>query len=329
MSSIFPIREKVSLDREPEPRLVDLDEDTADEVFKALSSQTTRKIFLELHNQPQTASDLAKVTDTSVQNVQYHLEKLDDADLVEVVDTWYSERGSEMKVYAPQDESLVLFAGRDKQGAFRRLVNRFAGVFALLVPPSIAAGWLANRAAPTADGGAGTQAATGDADERTFTAADDDEPADDAEEVDTDDDVVAPDDAEEDPVDTDDATDDTDDGAGILTEDDDVGDEVQDDPPESTETATPEETPAPDEEYDVSATEVETTTEVDNRTVEIEFEDAETAAEIAAAENETVFVMLESTGGSEIWGIDPAVASAFFLGGMVVYGLLSARRRFI
>lgn len=339
MSSIFPIREKVSLDREPEPRLVDLDEDTADEVFKALSSQTTRKIFLELHNQPQTASDLAKVTDTSVQNVQYHLEKLGDADLVEVVDTWYSERGSEMKVYAPQDESLVLFAGRDKQGAFRRLVNRFAGVFALLVPPSIVAGWLANRAAPTADGGASTQYAATDDDtaDRTYTAAGTDED----DEVDTetaDDDVAPPDDAEEDPVDTDDAPEDTGDDAGILTQDDDVGDDAPEEPtetpapdetPTAEETTTPEETPTLDQEVDVSDAEFETTASVDNHTVELEFDDAETAAEIAAAENETILVMLEGTGRSDIMGIDPTVASAFFLGGMVVYGLLSARRRIV
>jgi DNA-binding transcriptional ArsR family regulator len=145
MSSIFPLRDTVTLDDEREPRLVEIDEDTADEVFEALSSSTTRQIFLELHNAPQTASDLADVTETSVQNVQYHLTKLQDADLIEVVDTWYSERGSEMKVYAPQDESLVLFAGRDKQGTLRSLLNRIVGVLALLVPTSVLAGLTAGQ----------------------------------------------------------------------------------------------------------------------------------------------------------------------------------------
>jgi DNA-binding transcriptional ArsR family regulator len=162
MSSIFPLRDTVTLDEEREPRLVEIDEDTADEVFEALSSSTTRQIFLELHNAPQTASDLADVTETSVQNVQYHLTKLQDADLIEVVDTWYSERGSEMKVYAPQDESLVLFAGRDKQGTLRSLLNRIVGVLALLVPTSVLAGLTAGQGSlggllggsgDTADGG--------------------------------------------------------------------------------------------------------------------------------------------------------------------------------
>jgi DNA-binding transcriptional ArsR family regulator len=153
MSSIFPLRDTVTPDEDREPRLVDLDEDTADEVFEALSSGTTRSIFLSLHQNPQTASDLADTTDTSVQNVQYHLGKLKDAELVEVVDTWYSERGTEMKVYAPQDDSLVLFAGRDKQSTLRNLLNRIAGVLTLLVPASVIAGVSAHWSSGTESGG--------------------------------------------------------------------------------------------------------------------------------------------------------------------------------
>jgi DNA-binding transcriptional ArsR family regulator len=101
MSSIFPLRETVSNDEQDGPRLVDLDEETADEVFDALSAQTTRHIFLSLHDEPQTASDLAAETETSVQNIQYHIEKLQSAELIDAVDTWYSERGSEMSVAGP------------------------------------------------------------------------------------------------------------------------------------------------------------------------------------------------------------------------------------
>jgi len=143
MSSLFPLRDTVTREAD-EPRLVDLDDETADEVFEALASSTTREIFLELHREPRTASDLASVTDTSVQNVQYHLGKLTDADLVEVVDTWYSARGSEMDVYAPTDESLVLFAGEDATGSLRRLLKRIVGVFALLLPASALIGLATN-----------------------------------------------------------------------------------------------------------------------------------------------------------------------------------------
>ncbi|SDK06230.1 DNA-binding transcriptional regulator, ArsR family [Halovenus aranensis] len=315
MSSIFPIREKVSLDRDPEPRLVDLDEDTADEVFEALASSTTREIFLELHNQPQTASDLADVTDTSVQNVQYHLEKLEDVDLVEVVDTWYSERGSEMKVYAPEDESLVLFAGRDKQGAFRRLLNRFAGVFALLVPPSILAGWLANRggseeqirgewAGADADGSGGAV--------RTTTEEGED--------------VAA-------------GTDGGDgDSGGIGTQDVSGTDTpAATETPQPEGTLTPEGTPAPHatqtpEQSIPQATDggvPETPADIDNQSVEIVVDNATDLAEVTTTQNDTVYLAVDSASSSDIMGIDPTVALAFFLGGLAVYGALVLRRRVI
>lgn len=312
MSSIFPIRDKVTLDREPEPRLVDLDEETADEVFEALASTTTRKIFLELHNQPQTASDLADVTDTSVQNVQYHLEKLDTVDLVEVVDTWYSERGSEMKVYAPQDESLVLFAGRDKQSAFRRLLDRFAGMFALLVPPSILAGWLANRRDGAEESIRGEYAAADDDDpvEETFAAEAD--VVDDEE-----DEAVASDDVDDAPV-----SDDEPDAEATETPE-------PEPEPEGTPTPEPDGTPTPAPEDDVEDAEATTSTEFDGETVEIAVDNASEAERIATQENETVYLAVEGTGGSDILGIDPSVAVAFFIGGLIVYGAFIFRQRAI
>jgi DNA-binding transcriptional ArsR family regulator len=168
MSSIFPRRGQVNLDEDRGPRLVDLDDDVADDVFEALSSRTTRHIFRELHESPQTASDLAEVTDTSVQNVQYHLSKLVDVDLVEVADVWYSERGTEMKVYAPTDESLVLFAGGDAEGTFRSLLKRLVGGLGVLAPASLLVWWVATQirgdwwsgdAAPTAGDGGGVSIA--------------------------------------------------------------------------------------------------------------------------------------------------------------------------
>jgi len=91
-------------------RVVGIREDAADEVFEALSSRTAREILAALYEEPDTASSVADEVDTSLQNATYHLENLVDAGLVEIADTWYSEQGREMKVYAPATESLVVFA---------------------------------------------------------------------------------------------------------------------------------------------------------------------------------------------------------------------------
>ena len=46
-----------------------------------------------------------------LQNVPYHLDRLCDAELIAPVNTWYSEKGKEMTVYAPTAERLVVRFG--------------------------------------------------------------------------------------------------------------------------------------------------------------------------------------------------------------------------
>lgn len=120
--------------RHREPDLVAIDDEAAEEVFSALSSNTARQILTELYDQPRTASEIAEEVDTSLQNVNYHLNKLNDGDLIEVAETWYSEQGKEMKVYAPTNQALVLFAGNQLKrssllDAIKQLIG-FIGVFA-------------------------------------------------------------------------------------------------------------------------------------------------------------------------------------------------------
>jgi DNA-binding transcriptional ArsR family regulator len=114
--SVFPLRSAV--DREGgDPRVLDIEAEDADAVFGALSSETAREVYGAVAEEPRTASDLAEALDSSIQNVRYHLDNLQEAGLVEVVDTWYSSRGSEMKVYGRSDGPLVLFAGDEESGA--------------------------------------------------------------------------------------------------------------------------------------------------------------------------------------------------------------------
>ncbi|KAB1197478.1 MULTISPECIES: helix-turn-helix domain-containing protein [Haloferax] len=111
-----------------DPRVIGLDSDEADELLAAISSSTARSVLASLHEAPATSSELAADVDTSLQNVQYHLGNLSDAGLIEVVDTRYSEKGREMKVYTPSDRALVVVAGREDEtrglkGALSRLIG--------------------------------------------------------------------------------------------------------------------------------------------------------------------------------------------------------------
>ncbi|ODR82010.1 ArsR family transcriptional regulator [Haladaptatus sp. W1] len=117
-------------DEDRDPRVVGVDSEDADALVAALSSQTGRDILAALYEEPATPATIAERVETSLQNVQYHLGKLEDGNLVEVADTAYSSKGREMKVYAPTAEPLVLFAGNesDTVGLKSALSNLFGGL---------------------------------------------------------------------------------------------------------------------------------------------------------------------------------------------------------
>jgi DNA-binding transcriptional ArsR family regulator len=67
MSRLLPFRsDETTPTPEQPPRVVDLDSDDADQVFGALSSDTARRIYTCLHEEPRTPSDIADEIDSSI-----------------------------------------------------------------------------------------------------------------------------------------------------------------------------------------------------------------------------------------------------------------------
>ena len=153
MGDLLPSRNEP--DHEPEPRVLDVESEEAGEALSALSSETTRTLLTALHEEPDTPSALADRLDHTLQNVQYHLGKLDDAGLVQTVDTVYSEKGREMKVYAPADGPLVVFAGggSESTGLQAMLKRLLAGVAGLAVTSVLVQAWLGELPLPVAQTG--------------------------------------------------------------------------------------------------------------------------------------------------------------------------------
>lgn len=159
MSGLLPSSPDVAREHDPDPRVIGLDSDDASDLIAALSSETARHVLSTLHEEPSTPSVVADQVDTSLQNAQYHLEKLEAAELIEEVDTCYSAKGREMSVYAPTNGPLVVFHGSDDdalglQQALKRIVGAVAilGIVSLLVE-AIARQALPGLAAGQASGG--------------------------------------------------------------------------------------------------------------------------------------------------------------------------------
>ncbi len=158
---------------EGEPRVLGVDSDDADDVLGALSSATARELLAALHEEPAPPSRLAEQVDTSLQNVQYHIEKLSDADLIEQRGTQYSEKGREMAVYGPTDAPLVLFAGNESEaGGLRSALSRFLGAVGVLGLASLAVQQtVGDGIVPEMSGSGDSSAAGGSGGPGTFSTA--------------------------------------------------------------------------------------------------------------------------------------------------------------
>ncbi|WP_247010383.1 ArsR/SmtB family transcription factor [Halorientalis litorea] len=137
--SLLPSEPDTSAADEADPRVIGVDSEAADDVLSALTAETGRELLSELHDDPAPPAELAERVDTSLQNAQYHLNKLQEAGAIEVIDTMYSEKGREMNVYAPADQPLVIFAGNEEQSTgIRAALSRLLSSLGILALASVA-----------------------------------------------------------------------------------------------------------------------------------------------------------------------------------------------
>lgn len=128
--SLLPSRLDVSPSPD-DPRVLDIDADEAEATFDALGSETARRVLATVYGEPRTPPEIRESVGTSLQNVHYHLDNLEEAGLIEPAGVGYSAKGNEMTVYGPASEAVVLFAGRDDDGS--RLRSVLGHVFGLVL----------------------------------------------------------------------------------------------------------------------------------------------------------------------------------------------------
>lgn len=137
MSGLLPgDREGTTDEGSGDVRVLQIDD--ADYLIESLSSETARAILSALHEEPATASELAELVDTSLQNVRHHLDTLIEADLVRIVDTQYSVKGREMDVYGPVEDALVVcVGGQSDQSSLVDQLSELVGAATLLAVASV------------------------------------------------------------------------------------------------------------------------------------------------------------------------------------------------
>lgn len=141
-----------------DPKVYGLEEEQTQDALSALSAETARTILSTLYDQPATPAQLQDEVGTSLQNVHYHLDNLEDAGLIRQAGTRYSEKGNEMTVFAPESEAVVFMAGdRESRSRLRSALARVVGGVGVLAAASLAFGaavqqWLAPEPTETESG---------------------------------------------------------------------------------------------------------------------------------------------------------------------------------
>lgn len=130
-----------------ELRVLDVEGEEADAVLDSLATDTRRSLYRALFDKPRTASELADCLDTSVQNVHYHVSNLEDAGLVEGVDTCYSEKGNEMTVYGPASDPLVILGNEEMRPRVQQTLTDVVGGIGLLAVAALLVQFGAERLA--------------------------------------------------------------------------------------------------------------------------------------------------------------------------------------
>ncbi|PSP49757.1 ArsR family transcriptional regulator [Halobacteriales archaeon QH_1_68_42] len=176
MSRLLPFKSEPT--RSPEgARVLSLEDEATEDALSALSSDTAREVLALIYEEPRTPPEIRDAIDTSLQNVHYHLENLEEADLIQPAGSGYSEKGTEMTVYAPASEAVVLFAGAEDDGSrIQTALARLLGAVGLLALASIAVRRVARTTLPVSglgggDGGEGAATPASQSGGGTDTAA--------------------------------------------------------------------------------------------------------------------------------------------------------------
>jgi len=110
-----------------------------------ISNDTARNILEAIASQPLSASEIAEKLGIPLTTVQYNLEKLNDAGLVKVERTKYSEKMKPMRIYAPQRKFVVITTEKAKKKEVIAALKRYLALISFAAVGSGIVEFLAMR----------------------------------------------------------------------------------------------------------------------------------------------------------------------------------------
>jgi DNA-binding transcriptional ArsR family regulator len=114
--------------------ILPLNDKNSKKISQIISNDTARNILEAIASNPLSASEIAEKLSIPLTTVQYNLEKLNDAGLVKVERTKYSEKMKHVKIYAPQRKFVVIVPEKtDRKDVIASLKKYLAVIFFAVV----------------------------------------------------------------------------------------------------------------------------------------------------------------------------------------------------
>jgi predicted transcriptional regulator len=106
-------------------------------ITQVISNDTARRIIELLADSSLSASDISQHLNAPLTTIIYNLENLESVGLVKVEKIKYSEKGREVKIYAPVRKLIVLVPEKTDRQSVADLIRRYLGV---ILAASLASG---------------------------------------------------------------------------------------------------------------------------------------------------------------------------------------------
>jgi len=97
-------------------------------ITQVISNDTARKIIELLADAPLSASDIAERLSTPLTTIVYNLENLESVGLIRVDKIKYSEKGREVKIYAPVRKLIVVVPEKTDRKSITDILKKYVGV---------------------------------------------------------------------------------------------------------------------------------------------------------------------------------------------------------
>ena len=105
-------------------------DERAQKIAKAISSPTAGDILNQMKEGGHTATQLSESLDLPLTTIQYHLENLVEADMLNVIEKRWSKKGREIKVYGLRNQVVIV---APRPGDVRSLLLKYTSLFAIVI----------------------------------------------------------------------------------------------------------------------------------------------------------------------------------------------------